>query len=75
MGLGEPLTESGRTKEDTRAALLEATAVSAVLTDDAKKKYEQTMLTKYPGYGFTLTVVFSADALARELIRVKNHDW
>jgi glyoxylase-like metal-dependent hydrolase (beta-lactamase superfamily II) len=57
------------------AALLEATAGSAIVTDDARKKYEQTMLAKYPGYGFTLTVAFSADALARELIGVKNYDW
>lgn len=57
------------------AALLEATAGSGILTDDARKKYEQTMLAKYPSYGFALTVAFSADALARELIGVKNYDW
>jgi hypothetical protein len=57
------------------AALLEATAGSAVLTDAAKTNYEDMMLAAYPGYGFTLTVAFSADAFAKELIGVKNYDW
>jgi glyoxylase-like metal-dependent hydrolase (beta-lactamase superfamily II) len=61
--------------EAASAALLEATAGSAILTDAAKQKYEGMMLAKYPGYGFTLTVAFSADALAKELIGAKNYDW
>jgi hypothetical protein len=61
--------------ETACTALLEATAGTAILTDDSRKKYEQTMLATYPSYGFTLTVAFSADALARELIGVKNYDW
>ncbi len=56
-------------------AILDATAGSAVLTDDSRKKYEQAMLARYPGYGFTLTVGFSADALAKELVGIKNYDW
>jgi glyoxylase-like metal-dependent hydrolase (beta-lactamase superfamily II) len=57
------------------SALLEATAGSAVLAEDTKKNYEQMMLATYPGYGFTLTVPFSADALAKELLGIKNYDW
>jgi glyoxylase-like metal-dependent hydrolase (beta-lactamase superfamily II) len=56
-------------------ALLDATAGSAVLTDDSRKHYEQTMLSAFPDYGFTLTVAFSEDALAKELLGVKNYDW
>lgn len=57
------------------AALLDATAGTAELTDDSRKKYQQAMLAKYPDYGFTLTVGFSADALAKELAGIKNYDW
>jgi glyoxylase-like metal-dependent hydrolase (beta-lactamase superfamily II) len=57
------------------AALLEATDGSAVLTADSAKKYQEAMLGRYPGYGFTLTVALSAGALAKELIGVKNYDW
>jgi glyoxylase-like metal-dependent hydrolase (beta-lactamase superfamily II) len=56
-------------------ALLEATSGSAVLTDESRKQYEATMLARYPDYGFTLTVAFSADALARELVGIKNYRW
>src|SRR5215472_13708839 len=56
-------------------ALLDATRGSAVLNDDSRKQYEKTMLAAYPGYGFKLTVSFSADALAKELVGVKNYDW
>jgi hypothetical protein len=55
--------------------ILEATSGSCVLTDDSRKKYEQRMVARYPDYGFTLTVGFSADALARELVGIKNYDW
>lgn len=55
--------------------LLEATAGSAVLTADSRKAYEQAMVAAFPNYGFTLTVALSADALARELVGVKNYDW
>jgi glyoxylase-like metal-dependent hydrolase (beta-lactamase superfamily II) len=57
------------------AAVLEATGGSAVFTDDSKKKYEGLMLAKYPDYGFTLTVAYSADALAKELVGIKNYAW
>jgi glyoxylase-like metal-dependent hydrolase (beta-lactamase superfamily II) len=57
------------------AALLDATDGSAVLTADSTKKYEEAMLGRYPGYGFTLTVALSAGALAKELIGIKNYDW
>jgi glyoxylase-like metal-dependent hydrolase (beta-lactamase superfamily II) len=57
------------------ATLLEATDGSAVLTAETTKKYEEAMLARYPGYGFTLTVALSASALAKELIGVKNYDW
>jgi glyoxylase-like metal-dependent hydrolase (beta-lactamase superfamily II) len=57
------------------AALLEATDGRAVLTADSTKKYEEAMLGRYPGYGFTLTVALSAAALAKELIGVKNYNW
>jgi glyoxylase-like metal-dependent hydrolase (beta-lactamase superfamily II) len=57
------------------AALLEATDGSAVLTPETTKKYEQAMLARYPGYGFSLTVALSASALAKELIGIKNYDW
>ncbi|MGH9160564.1 MAG: MBL fold metallo-hydrolase, partial [Vicinamibacteraceae bacterium] len=50
------------------AALLEATGGSAILTDESRKRYTETMLTRYAGFGFTLTVGYSADALARELM-------
>lgn len=56
-------------------AILDATAGSAALTDETRKRYEQTMLAKYPDYGFKLTVGFSADALAKELAGIKNYDW
>jgi glyoxylase-like metal-dependent hydrolase (beta-lactamase superfamily II) len=61
--------------ETACAALLEATDGSAILTDESRKGYTDTMLAKYPGFGFTLTVGYSADALARELTGVKNYDW
>jgi glyoxylase-like metal-dependent hydrolase (beta-lactamase superfamily II) len=57
------------------AALLEATGGGAVLTDESRKTYERLMVERYPGYGFTLTVAFSADALAKELMGVKNYKW
>jgi glyoxylase-like metal-dependent hydrolase (beta-lactamase superfamily II) len=57
------------------AALLEATGGTAVLTPESTKVYEERMLARYPGYGFTLTVALSAGALARELTGVKNYDW
>src|SRR5262245_38039278 len=56
-------------------ALLVATDGSAVLTDDARKQYERMMVEAYPAYGFTMTVAYSADALAKELVGVKNYDW
>ena len=56
-------------------ALLDATEGTAILNEGLKKKYEQAMLTAYPDYGFKLTVAFSADALAKELVGVKNYDW
>ena len=61
--------------ETAGVALLEATAGTAVLTDGSRKTYEQAMLAKYPDYGFTLTVAFSADALAKELTGIKNYEW
>jgi len=61
--------------ETAGVALLEATAGTAVLTDGSRKTYEQAMLAKYPDYGFTLTVAFSADALAKELAGIKNYEW
>jgi len=61
--------------ETASVAILNATAGSAILNDESRKKYEQIMLATYPTYGFTLTVGFSADALAKELIGVKNYDW
>ena len=61
--------------ETACASLLDATGGSAVLTADSKKTYEQAMLAAFPSYGFTLTVAFSADALAKELVGVKNYDW
>lgn len=61
--------------ETASAALLEATTGSAMLTDAAKEKYEGMMLARFPSYGFTLTVALSADALAKELLGVKNYDW
>jgi glyoxylase-like metal-dependent hydrolase (beta-lactamase superfamily II) len=57
------------------AYALEATNGSAVFTEASKKRYEEMMLARYPGYGFQLTVAFSADALAKELVGVKNYDW
>jgi glyoxylase-like metal-dependent hydrolase (beta-lactamase superfamily II) len=61
--------------ETACAALLDATDGSAMLTDESRKRYSEAMLAKYPGFGFTLTVGYSADALARELMGVKNYDW
>jgi glyoxylase-like metal-dependent hydrolase (beta-lactamase superfamily II) len=55
--------------------LLDVTGGTAMVTDDSRKDYEQAMLTAYPGYGFALTVALSADALAKELVGVKNYDW
>jgi len=57
------------------AVLLEATYGTAKPTKEAKKKYRDIMLAKYPGYGFQLTVELSVDALAKELVGVKNYDW
>jgi glyoxylase-like metal-dependent hydrolase (beta-lactamase superfamily II) len=59
--------------ETACVALLDATGGSAVLTDESRKQYEATMLARYPGYGFTLTVAYSADTLARELVGMKNY--
>jgi glyoxylase-like metal-dependent hydrolase (beta-lactamase superfamily II) len=61
--------------ENACTAVLESTGGSAVFTDDTRKRYEEVMLARYPGYGFALTVGFSADALARELVGVKNYNW
>jgi len=80
VGHGSPsdasLLQSQQQYFDTACrALLDATRGSAVLNDDSRKQYEKTMLAAYPGYGFKLTVAFSADALAKELVGVKNYDW
>src|SRR6185369_3294156 len=57
------------------ALLLNETNGSATLTDESKKAYEKAMVEKYPNYGFQLTVAFSADALAKELVGKKNYNW
>jgi len=46
-----------------------------VLSDDSIKRNEEIMLEKLPDYGFQLTVGFSANAIAKELMGVKNYDW
>jgi glyoxylase-like metal-dependent hydrolase (beta-lactamase superfamily II) len=56
------------------AAVLEATAGSAVFSENSKKKYEERMFARFPGYGFAFTVAFSADAVAKELVGVKNYE-
>jgi hypothetical protein len=61
--------------ETACTTILDVTNGSALLTDESRKAYERTMLASYPDYGFKLTVGFSADALARELIGVKNYAW
>ena len=61
--------------ETACTGLLEATNGSAILADDSRKQYEQSMLAMFPEYGFTLTVSLSADALAKELVGIKNYDW
>jgi glyoxylase-like metal-dependent hydrolase (beta-lactamase superfamily II) len=55
--------------------LLEATSGSAQLSEGSRKEYEAAMLAAFPTYGFTLTVAFSADALAKELLGIKNYEW
>lgn len=55
--------------------ILKVTHGSGILTDVSRKEYEEIMLATYPDYGFQFTVAFSADALAKELIGVKNYDW
>jgi len=57
------------------AYILEVTNGSAKLTSEAKKRYEHMMTTAYPDYGFQLTVAYSAEPLAKELLGVKNYDW
>jgi glyoxylase-like metal-dependent hydrolase (beta-lactamase superfamily II) len=57
------------------AFVLEATGGTAVFTEDTKKKYADAMIARYPEYGFQLTVSLSADALAKELVGIKNYDW
>ncbi|MPY87527.1 MAG: MBL fold metallo-hydrolase [Luteitalea sp.] len=52
------------------AHALEATGGTAVFTEGSRKKYEELMFARYPDYGFTFTVAFSADALAKELVGV-----
>jgi glyoxylase-like metal-dependent hydrolase (beta-lactamase superfamily II) len=80
VGHGPPTDASvlARQKEYFMTAsgyVLDATNGTAVFTEASKKKYEERMLARYPGYGFQLTVAFSADALAKELVGIKNYDW
>lgn len=80
VGHGAPTDPSvlGRQKEYLVAACacaLDATEGKAVFTEASKKKYEELMFAKYPGYGFQFTVAFSADSLAKELVGIKNYDW
>ena len=80
VGHGAPTDPSvlGRQKEyllTACASVLDATDGTAVFTEASKKKYEASMFARYPGYGFQFTVAFSADALAKELVGVKNYDY
>jgi len=56
-------------------SILKVTNGTCVLSDESIKNYEKIMLEKFPDYGFQLTVGFSANAIAKELMGVKNYDW
>jgi glyoxylase-like metal-dependent hydrolase (beta-lactamase superfamily II) len=51
--------------------LLKATDGSGIFTEDTKKKFEQIILEKYPGYGCEFMVSLSADRVGSELIGSK----
>ena len=55
--------------------ILKVTNGTSTLSDESTKKYEEIMFERFPDYGFKLTVGFSANAVAKELIGVKNYDW
>jgi glyoxylase-like metal-dependent hydrolase (beta-lactamase superfamily II) len=80
VGHGPPADATAIQRQRTYLAtacanVLEATDGSAVFTDATRKKYERLMLDQYPGFGFQVTVSFSADAVAKELVGIKNYDW
>ena len=56
-------------------SILKVTSGTCLLSDESIKKYEETMFERFPDYGFKLTVGFSANAVAKELMGVKNYDW
>lgn len=56
-------------------AALEATNGTAVFTEETKQKYSDIMIAKFPQYGFQLAVSLSADAVAKELLGIKNYNW
>ena len=57
------------------ATALEATAGTAAFTEESKKRYEEMMFARFPGFEFAFAVGLSADALAKELVGVKNYKW
>jgi glyoxylase-like metal-dependent hydrolase (beta-lactamase superfamily II) len=56
------------------ACALEATHGTAMFSEETKRHYADKMRQRYPGFGFEFTVPFSADAVAKELVGVKNYD-
>jgi glyoxylase-like metal-dependent hydrolase (beta-lactamase superfamily II) len=80
VGHGPPADASALSRQKeylltASAYALEATNGAAVFTEASKKKYEELMFARFPGYGFQFTVAYSADALAKELLGTKNYDW
>lgn len=57
------------------ALVLELTDGSAMFTEETRKQYTDALIKKYPDYGFQMTISLSADALAKELVGIKNYDW
>lgn len=56
---------------DYCSEILKATDGSAVFTEEAKKEFEEVMISKYPGYGCQFMVGLAAEKVASELISQK----
>ncbi|MGE5802591.1 MAG: MBL fold metallo-hydrolase [Gemmatimonadota bacterium] len=80
VGHGPATDRSGIVKQQAYFATacscaLEATAGTGVFDDVSRRRYQDAMLAKFPGYAFALTVGYSADALGKELAGIKNYVW
>lgn len=73
VGHGPACNYSAITKQrdyfsDYCSEILKATNGTAIFTDETRKKFEETMLSKYPDYGCQFMVGLAAEKVAGELV-------